>query len=340
MRTSILALLQCPVCATKLELLNLESNKTEVRRGILTCQGSTKHTFEIEDGIMRFCSGFDHEAVKKELEYENTTYKGSERLTDEKLIAQFPDTLAELWPHICNFGPDFRVLIEKLNLHPGAWVLDIGTGPCWSSRLLAQKGFNVIALDVNEANYYGLKTSDILFEAHNVFFERILESMTNLPLKNGVLDAITFNASFHHTPDMTKTLAECHRVLKPGGVIAMVNEEFASVRQRVFNNGSETDTGSHHTVHYSEFEKEIREAGFKAKFYVAHHIKNKLETRYSPALADVAVNTLEKFPFLLKQLNSALILLTKEPANARRTPARTSAVQSTTREPLAATAAK
>ncbi|MBA4149182.1 MAG: class I SAM-dependent methyltransferase [Verrucomicrobia bacterium] len=341
MRTSILPLLQCPICATKLELLNLESNKSEVRRGVLSCHGSTKHTFEIEDGIMRFCSGFDHEAVKKELEYENTTYKGSDRLTDEKLIAQFPDTLAELWPHICNFGPDFRVLIEKLNLHPGAWVLDIGTGPCWSSRLLAQKGFNVIALDVNEANYYGLKTSDILFEAHNVFFERILESMTNLPLKNGVIDAITFNASFHHTPDMTKTLAECNRVLKPGGVIAMVNEEFASVRQKLINQGSETDTGSHHTVLYSEFEREIREAGFKPKFYVAHHVQDKLQTRYSSAIADVVVSTLETFPFLLKQLNSALILLTKETATGgRHTVTQSQTAQTTTRDSIAASASK
>jgi len=309
MRTTILPLLQCPLCFTKLELLSLQSNDSEVRRGVLTCTGALKHSFEIEDGIMRFCSGFDHEAVKKELEYENSTYRGSDRLTDEKIIAQFPDTLADLWPHTCNFGPDFRVLIEKLNLRPGAWVLDVGTGPCWSSRLLAQKGFNVIALDVNEANYYGLKTSDILFAAHGVYFERILESMTNLPIRDGMLDAITFNASFHHTPDMTQTLRECYRVLKPGGVIAMVNEEFESIRQKLFAQGSATDTGSHHTVPYSEFEREIRNAGFEAEFYVAHHVREKLEQRFSKGLAAAMTGTLERFPILLKQLNSALILL-------------------------------
>ncbi len=314
MRTPILALLQCPVCNSKLDLLNLESDKSEVRRGVLTCSGAAKHTFDVEDGIMRFCSGFDHEAVKKEIEYENTTYKGSDRLTDAKIIAQFPETLADLWPHICNFGPDFKVLIDKLNLSPGAWVLDIGTGPCWSCRLLAQRGFNTIALDVNEANFYGLKTSDIMFEAHNVFFERILESMTNLPLKDGVLDAITFNASFHHTPDMAKTLDECYRVLKPGGVIAMVNEEFASLRQTLFTQGTATDTGSHHTVPYSEFEREIREAGFKPKYYVAHHVRENLQQKYSVGMVDAVLTTMEKFPFLLKQLNSALIILTKETA--------------------------
>ncbi|MFN7137788.1 MAG: class I SAM-dependent methyltransferase [Limisphaerales bacterium] len=341
MRTQILALLQCPVCASKLDVLPLETNKTEVRRGVLTCKGSTPHSFEIEDGIMRFCSGFDHEAVKKELEYENSTYKGSDRLTDAKIIAQFPDTLADLWPHTCHFGPDFRVLIDKLNLHPGAWVLDVGTGPCWSCRLLAERGYNVIALDVNEANYYGLKTSDILFDTHGVFFERILESMTNLPLQNGVLDAITFNASFHHTPDMTKTLEECYRVLKPGGVIAMVNEEFASFRQKLFNQGSATDTGSHHTVPYSEFEREIRDAGFKAEYYVAHHVREKLQTRYATGVAEMVVNTLERFPVLLKQLNSALIILTKESSPRRKpTSQRAQSIQNATREPDVAAAAK
>ncbi len=184
-------------------------------------------------------------------------------MRDEKLIAQFPETLSELWPDTRHFGPDFKVLINHLALEPGSWVLDIGTGPCWSSRLLAQRGVNVIALDVNEANFYGLKTSDILFEHHGVYFERILESMTHLPFQNETLDAITFNASFHHTPDQEQTLRECYRVLKPGGTVAMVNEEFVSLRHRVFPPGEASDTGSHHSIAYSDFENPSNKMDFR-----------------------------------------------------------------------------
>lgn len=319
MKTEILNLLQCPRCSAKLSVTPCKLDKNEIRSGVITCAGPKEHVFNIEDGIIHFAAGFDHDAVKREIEYENSTYKGSDRLTDAKLIAHFPDTLPELWPHTRNFGPDFRVLIDQLKLKPGSWVLDVGTGPCWSSRLLAQKGLNVIAIDVNEANFYGLKTSDILFETHNVYFERILESMTHLPFRKATLDAITFNASFHHTPDMEKTLSECFRVLKPGGKIAMVNEEFASLRQKFFSQESVTDTGSHHTIEYSDFEKAVAEAGFAVEYFVAQHVQEKLKKNLSKGLGDLVVRTMETFPLSLKQLNSALIILTK-PTTHRRAP--------------------
>jgi SAM-dependent methyltransferase len=234
-------------------------------------------------------------------------------LTDAKLIAQFPETLAELWPHTCHFGPDFKVLIEHLDLKPDAWILDIGTGPCWSSRLLAQRGGNVVALDVNEANFYGLKTSDILFDAHNVYFDRILESMNNLPFRDESVDCVTFNASFHHTPDHYQTLSECRRVLKPGGQVAMVNEEFESLRHKLFPPGEPSDTGSHHSIPYSDFENAVKLHGFEIQYFVADHVRKKLPIPGAVAL-------LETFPALLKQLNSALIILRKPNSPRRENP--------------------
>ncbi len=311
MKTKILDVLQCPRCTGQLSLATFEENKNEIRRGRLTCDGVEQHVYEIEDGIIRMATGFDHEAVKKEIHYENSTYKGSDRLTDSKLIAQFPETLHELWPHTCHFGPDFKVLIEHLELTPESWILDIGTGPCWSSRLLAQRGGNVVALDVNEANFYGLKTSDILFEAHNVYFDRILESMNNLPFRDESIDCITFNASFHHTPDHYQTLSECQRVLKPGGQVAMVNEEFESLRHRIFPPGEPSDTGSHHSIPYSDFEKAVEQYGFDLKYFVADHVRKKLKVPGATAV-------LEQFPSLLKQMNSALIILRKPETADRR----------------------
>ncbi len=314
MKAPILQILNCPRCSARLILTEFEVAQGEVRRGILACTANEDHSYEVRDGIIYFATGFDHEAVKKELAYENSTYHGSDQLKDAKIIAQFPDTLPDLWPHTCNFGPDFRMLIDKLNLKPGSWVLDVGTGPCWSTRLLAERGCHAIALDVNDANYYGLKTSDILFSAHNVYFERILESMTNLPFRDETLDAITFNASFHHTPDMEKTLAECFRVLKPGGQIAMVNEEFVSFRQWLFKDESVSDTGSHHAIAYADFEDAVQENGFRIQYFVADHVRKKLEEKLSPQLGGLVVKTFELLPISLKQLNSALIILTKPAA--------------------------
>src|SRR5262245_1563517 len=140
MKAPLLNILICPVCSARLSLHDFEVAHNEIRTGTLVCGANKDHAFAITDGIVYFATGFDHEAVQKEILYENSTYHGSDRLKDAKVIANFPDTLPDLWPHTCNFGPDFQVLLDKLNLRTGSWVLDVGTGPCWSTRLLAQRG--------------------------------------------------------------------------------------------------------------------------------------------------------------------------------------------------------
>ena len=314
MRIQLLEILQCPYCGWKLDLSKSREDHREIRLGQLACSGPAHHCFDIRDGIVYLGAGLSHAAVQKELAYENSSYHGSPRLTDPDLISGFPDTLPQLWPHTLHFGPDFRVLMDRIDIHPKDWVLDIGTGPCWSSRLLAQRGARVIALDVNDADFYGLKTADHLFDAHDVYFDRVLESMTCLPFADGSIDRITFNASFHHTPDHRQTLNECHRILKPGGSVAMVNEELGSWRQRFFSKGIVTDEGSHHTVDYSDLESAARRAGFQIHYQVAGHVQQKIEQHLPRPLARGAVAILERFPIALKQLNSALVLLEKPPS--------------------------
>ena len=313
MKEQLLEILECPFCGAKMRACAERRDEREIRRGWLTCLSDKCHQFAIRDGIVHLRTGLGHLTVKKELAYENSTYVGSPRLRDPEIISRFPDSLAELWPHTMHFGPDFRALMQCLDVKPSDWVLDIGTGPCWTSRLLAEQGARVIALDVNDAEFYGLRTSDILFAAHQVYFERVLESMTCLSFAEGSISRVTFNASLHHTPNLRQTLRECRRVLKPGGFVAMANEEFGSLRQRLFRNGPITDEGSHHRVPYSELENEAKAAGFEVQYYVAEHVRRQLERRLTAPAGRLAVKLFESAPALLKQLNSALVILTTTP---------------------------
>jgi N-acetylglucosaminyldiphosphoundecaprenol N-acetyl-beta-D-mannosaminyltransferase len=326
MKSSLLEILRCPRCASPFTVTTLTEDEQEIREAHLICQGR-RHFFEVRGGILRLCAGFDHALVKKEIAYEDSTYHGDARLTDPAIISQFPDTLPDLWPHTAHFGPDFAALIDRINIRPGDWVLDIGTGPCWSSRLLAQRGARVIALDVNDSKFYGLGSGDLLFDTHGVYFERILESMTHLPLADASIDRITFNASLHHTPDLPRTLQECARVLKPDGIIAMVNEEFGSLRHRLFPSADCSDTGSHHQIRYREFETAAKEAGFSVKYFVAEHVRAQLHRKFPAPLAQLALAAFETFSTLLQQLNSALILLTKNGCPPVSVPSRTIATQ-------------
>ena len=75
---------------------------------------------------------------------------------------------------------------------------------------------------------------------------------------------------------------------------------------------------------------------------MAHHVRQNLENRFSRRVADSVVGTLERFPILLKQLNSALILLSREAGNGntRGIAAGVEPTTITTREPLTASATK
>jgi SAM-dependent methyltransferase len=312
MKSDILQILQCPHCSESLGLKVLASDGREIRRARLLCDGPDRHQFPVEDGIIRFAAGFNHEAVQREIAYENSTYSGSRRLVDPKIIAGFPETMVHLWPHDRHFGPDFRALIKNLNFAPDNWVLDVGTAACWTTRLLAEAGARPIALDINDAHYYGLKTADLLFAVHGVYFERVLESMTHLPFRNETIDYVIFNASFHHTPDMPATLRECYRVLKPGGRVAMINEAFASWRHRFLPGGGRlADLGSHHEIPYRDLESALRTTGFSVQYGLTHHVRQALRRKLAQGPGCLSARLLERFPVLLKQLNSAQVLLTK-----------------------------
>jgi ubiquinone/menaquinone biosynthesis C-methylase UbiE/uncharacterized protein YbaR (Trm112 family) len=310
MRKDILNVLACPHCRSGLELEVHETDSREVRTGQLQCN-EQRHRYAVENGIVHFAAGFDHEAVQREIAYENSTYRGDQRLMDASTVARFPETLSELWPHVRYFGPDFRGLLDHLNIIPGSWVLDVGTAACWTSRLLAERGANVIALDVNTAEWYGLRTADILFDAHPVYFERVLESMTHLPFRDSSIDYVTFNASLHHTPDLPKTLRECRRVLKPGGAVAMVNEELVSFRHRYLcGRRTHTDVGSHHEIPFSELEQAAGEAGFTVDYRLTRHVKDYLKIRVGRRIASAIEKHLECLPALMKQMKSVLVILT------------------------------
>jgi uncharacterized protein YbaR (Trm112 family) len=153
MRQEFLNVIACPHCRSGLDVEIHETDSREIRTGLLRCNEG--HCYAVENGIVHFAAGFDHEAVQKEIAYENSTYTGDERLMDASTISRFPETLSELWPHVRHFGTDFRGLVDHLDIAPDSWVLDVGTASCWTSRLLAERKANVVALDVNAAKWYG-----------------------------------------------------------------------------------------------------------------------------------------------------------------------------------------
>lgn len=98
----------------------------------------------------------------------------------------------------------------------GMTILDFGCGPGDNALRLAKIGYKVIGFDISPTN---IKLAQELFSNNPWTKESKFEVSTaeNLPYSNETFDVISGVDILHHV-DIKRSLEECHRVLKVGGV--------------------------------------------------------------------------------------------------------------------------
>lgn len=101
-------------------------------------------------------------------------------------------------------------IVDELGLRPGRTVLDLAAGTGKLTRLLVPSGANVIAVEpIREMRE---KLTGVVALAGTA--ERI-------PLTDRFVDAVTVGQAFHWF-DADCALGEIHRVLRPGGGVALI----------------------------------------------------------------------------------------------------------------------
>lgn len=118
-------------------------------------------------------------------------------------------------------GASLNRLIE-LTAPQATWrVLDVATGAGHTALAFAPHVAHVIASDV---------TPQMLAQTDTLAQERGLINVTTqladaeqLPFDNGSFDLVTCRIAPHHFDDVQRFIHECARVLKPGGLLAVVD---------------------------------------------------------------------------------------------------------------------
>jgi SAM-dependent methyltransferase len=128
-----------------------------------------------------------------------------------------------------------EAFIDRLNIPPGARVLDIACGTGNTALPLARRGCIVTGVDIAPNLIEQARARAAAEHLAITFDEGDAEA---LPYGDAAFDAVTtmFGAMFAPRPELVAS--ECARVLRPGGLLAMANWNPASFTGSMFKVGS------------------------------------------------------------------------------------------------------
>jgi arsenite methyltransferase len=112
-----------------------------------------------------------------------------------------------------------QVLAE---LQLGQWVLDLGSGAGFDALLAARKvgpGGRVIGVDMTDAMLQKARSNAATAALDYVEFRK--GDIESLPVEDGLIDVVLSNCVLNLCPEKDRALREIHRVLKPGGKLAI-----------------------------------------------------------------------------------------------------------------------
>jgi ubiquinone/menaquinone biosynthesis C-methylase UbiE len=132
--------------------------------------------------------------------------------------------LAGLYDQFRPGYPDeaLTAFIDRAGLRPGSLVVDVGSGTGISTRLLAARGLRVIGIEPNDDMRAQAEATPAAAHATTPIYQAGVAEDLGLP--DACAEAVMAAQSFHWFQAMP-TLAEFHRVLQPGGWVALLWNE-------------------------------------------------------------------------------------------------------------------
>ncbi len=103
-------------------------------------------------------------------------------------------------------------LVEALGPERGT-VIDVGGGTGNYARALAQHGWSPVVVD---------RSPSMVAQAAGKGLPVAVGDASPLPVPDGAVDAVVLVSMLHHVPDWESALAEARRVVRPGGVVALM----------------------------------------------------------------------------------------------------------------------
>jgi 2-polyprenyl-3-methyl-5-hydroxy-6-metoxy-1,4-benzoquinol methylase len=145
-----------------------------------------------------------------------------------KFIPNRNDRLPLIDPKMSNIlaGRARDQYISLLAHQPGGRVLDIGCGSGWLALELGRRGQHVDAYDISP-KAIALAKRMLEENPYQDGFGEVnyyLQDIAEVDLGEGKYDAVSGWSAFHHLPDVQAFMQRVRRALKPGGIVATMDD--------------------------------------------------------------------------------------------------------------------
>lgn len=186
---------------------------------------------------------------------------------EKKLVQQHFDR----WSQDYDSGPNSNWLqawqtkiVEVMSPQPGERILDVGCGTGFAVRQLSQRltTGKVCGVDISQAMLAKAKTNTA--DCENV--ELLLGDAANLPYENDKFERLMCVNCFHYFPNVAKVIQEFHRVLKPGGMVYIL-DSFRNVSPAIiFYDLARKKIAADHVRYYDtkEIKFTLEQTGFQS----------------------------------------------------------------------------
>lgn len=124
---------------------------------------------------------------------------------------------------------------RKADFHIPGSAADLGSGTGIGAAILSKLPEIETVYAVEYSEEFALRMMPVVFADYGALSDKIVRvvgDFNNLKLEDNSLSVILDIDSFHHSEDLAVTLKECHRVLKPGGVIISVDRAWSDTITR------------------------------------------------------------------------------------------------------------
>jgi len=116
-----------------------------------------------------------------------------------------------------------EVLAEKAGIDGASHILDVCSGMGGPARYLAHRlGCRVTGLDITLSRHEGASRLTRMVKLDHLVDFRLGNAL-DMPFAAAAFDVLIGQEAFAHVPDKPRLIAECARVVRPGGIVAFTD---------------------------------------------------------------------------------------------------------------------